>query len=314
MLNKNIAAQYCFRYSLLAGLILCVAMTVAAQQKEQFTQYMFNSLILNPALAGSEEALSITFLNRRQWSNIDGAPVTQTLSAHTPFANGRTGIGLYLVNDKIGVHRNQSFQGSYSYRLRVSENAHLAMGLQAGLNVHRSDYTSLANTSSLNDPKIANGTISSTAFNIGAGLFYKTDRFEVGLSVPEIVPESTLMNDTVRVPWQRAQYFLFSRYSIPLNDMLDFEPSVLIKYMRGIPVSYDINACVFIKKVLTLGLSYRKQESVDFLLKARVMPQLQLGYAYDYGTGEVSRAGNGAHELLINYIFKFSNDNVVSPR
>ena len=314
MLKRNLSAIYCIRYCLLVGVMVYMDVTAQAQQKEQFTQYMFNGLILNPALAGSDEALSITFLNRRQWSGIEGAPVTQTLSVHTPLANGRTGIGLYLVNDKIGVHRNQSFQGSYSYRIHVAENAYLSMGLQAGLNVHRSDYTSLGNTSSLNDPKIANGSISSTAFNVGAGLSYKSEHFEAGLSVPEIVPENILLNDTTRVPWQRAQYFFFSRYSIPLNDILDFEPSVLIKYMRGVPVSYDINACILIKKALMLGLSYRKQESVDFLLKARVMPQLQLGYAYDYGTGEVSRAGNGAHELLINYIFKFSNDNVASPR
>lgn len=314
MLKIKLSAIYCICCGLFVCLAMCASITASAQQREQFTQYMFNGLILNPALAGSDEALSISFLNRQQWSGIEGAPVTQTLSVHTPFASGRTGIGLYLVNDKIGVHRNQSFQGSYSYRIHVSDNAYLSMGLQAGLNVHRSDYTSLGNTSSMNDPKLANGSISSTAFNIGAGLFYKSDRFEVGLSVPELVPENILLNDTTRVPWQRAQYFLFSRYSIPLNDILDFEPSVLIKYMRGVPVSYDLNACVLIKKALMLGLSYRKQESVDFLFRARVTPQLQLGYAYDYGTGEVARAGNGAHELLVNYIFNFSNNNVASPR
>lgn len=313
MSKKTIAAGFCFRYSLLIGLVV-YALATQAQQKEQFTQYMFNGLILNPALAGSDDALSITFLNRRQWSGIDGAPVTQTLSAHTPFVNGRTGMGLYLVNDKIGVHRNQSFQGSYAYRLQVSENAYLSMGLQAGLNAHRSDYTSLGNTASLNDPKLADGTISNTAFNVGAGLFYKSERFEVGFSVPEIVPENISLNDSARVSWQRTQYFLFGKYSIPITEILDFEPSVLVKYMSGVPVSYDVNACLLIKKTLTLGLSYRKQESIDFLFKARVTPQLQLGYAYDYGTGEVSRAGNGAHELLINYIFNFSNDNVTSPR
>lgn len=306
---------YCMLYSFLrVAFVMCMVMTAQAQQKAQFTQYMFNSLILNPALAGSDEALSVTFLNRRQWTGVDGAPVTQTLSLHTPFANGRTGVGLYLVNDKIGVHRNQSFQSSYSYRVYVSANAYFSMGLQAGLNLHRSDYTSLATNASLNDPKLANGTISNTTFNAGAGIFFKNERFEAGLSVPEIIPENVLFNDTTRVPWQRSQYFLFLKYSIPINNMLDFEPSVLIKYMRGVPVSYDINACILIKEVLMLGVSYRRKESVDFLLKGRVTPQLQLGYAYDYGTGEVARTGNGTHELLINYIFKFSSDNVVSPR
>jgi type IX secretion system PorP/SprF family membrane protein len=294
--------------------MICVVISADAQQKEQFTQYMFNGLILNPAQAGSDEALSITFLNRRQWTGIDGAPVTQTLSAHTMLGNMRTGLGLYLVNDKIGVHKNQSFQGSYSYRLRISEESYLSMGLQAGLNVHKSDYTSLGSTASMNDPKLANGTIASTAFNMGAGLFYRSKRFEAGLSAPELIPEKISFNDTTRVNWQQAQYFLFAKYSIPLNDMLDFEPSMLIKYMQGVPVSYDVNACVLISDALMLGLSYRKQESIDFLLKARVTPQLQLGYAYDYGTGEVASTGNGAHELLINYIFKFSRDNVASPR
>jgi type IX secretion system PorP/SprF family membrane protein len=298
---------------MMACCMVSIAIPVTAQQKEQFTQYMFNGLILNPAVAGNDEALSISFINRRQWSSIDGAPVTQTLTAHTLFNNKHAGIGISLVNDKIGVHKNQSFQGSYSYRLNVSEHSYLAMGLQAGLNAYRSDYSSLLGAG-LNDPKVSNGSISSTAFTVGAGLFYRSSRFSAGLSAPEIVPHKISVSDTMQISWQKSQYFLFVRYSIPLNATLDLEPSMLIKYMRGVPVSYDVNACLLIKKVLTLGMSYRKQESIDFLMKAQVTPQLQVGYSYDYGTGKLSRGAGGTHELLVNYIFKYTKTNVASPR
>ncbi|WP_333821412.1 PorP/SprF family type IX secretion system membrane protein [Ohtaekwangia sp.] len=302
---RTIAVLYC---------LLISSDAAFAQQKEQFTQYMFNGLILNPAVAGYDEALSLTFLNRSQWSAVDGAPVTQTLSAHTRFADSHTGVGISIVNDKIGVHRNQSFQGNYAYRIQMTDQSYLSMGLQAGVNIYRSDYSGLITTSPAYDPRLANGSISSTAFTTGAGLYYKSRKIEVGLSAPEVIPHKISISDSVTVAWRKAQYFLFARYTIALDAMLDLQPSVLVKYMQGIPVSYDVNACLLIRKVLALGLSYRKQESIDFLFKAQVTPQLLLGYSYDYGTGPVSRNSRGAHELMLNYIFKYTKHNAVSPR
>lgn len=285
---------------------------VSAQQRAQYTQYMFNGLILNPAFAGTEEALSLTFLNRSQWISIDGAPVTQTFSGHTLFKNKHLGLGLSVINDKIGVHKNQNLWSSLSYHLKVSRDAYLSMGLQGGLSIRKSDYTTIAGGTI--DPRLSHSNFSHTYFNLGMGIYYRSPKLHVGISAPEIIPETFSVSDTVTITWQKAQYFLFARYRIALNSNLDLEPSLLIKYQNGLPLSYDLNACFVIKKALTLGLSYRKQESIDFLLKAQLTAQLQVGYAYDYGMGEVSSISSGSHELMVNYLFKYTRNEIASPR
>ena len=284
---------------------------VQAQAKAQFTQYMFNGLILNPAYAGSDEALSLTFLNRSQWGAVPGAPVTQTLSAHTLVHKKRLGLGIYFMNDKIGAHKNQDLMGSVAYHLQVSTKATLSMGIQAGLNVRKSDYSSLMSNQTP-DPRLQNSNFSQTYLNLGLGVFYRSPKWTVGLSVPQLMPER-FTEDTLSITWQKANYLLFSKYHIDLTSSLALEPVILFKYHAGSPLSYDINACLIIKKVLTMGLSYRKNESVDFLLKAQLTPQLQFGYSYDYGIGQFAR-DSGSHEIMINYVFRFTQDAIVSPR
>ncbi|HTE29056.1 MAG TPA: type IX secretion system membrane protein PorP/SprF [Chryseolinea sp.] len=295
-------------------ILACFILGARAQQSAQFTQYMFNGLILNPAYAGMDKSLSMTFVNRSQWISIDGAPVTQTLSAHTLLTKQQLGIGLTLVNDKIGIHKNQKIMGAASYHLKVSPKGTLSFGLQGGLNIVKSNYASLASNSSTMDPQLANAGIAQTYMNLGMGFYFSSPRFHVGFSIPDLMPQRYALNDTITVTWQKAHYFLFSKYIIPLNDELQLEPSMLIKYNPGLPLSFDINACLVIKKALTLGLSYRKSESIDFLLKAQLTPQLQFGYSYDYVTGEVSNVSRGTHELMVSYLFKYTHTNVASPR
>lgn len=284
-----------------------------AQQSAQYSQYMFNGLILNPAYAGADEALSLTFVNRSQWASVDGAPVTQTFSAHTLFDKQHLGVGLMVVNDKIGIHRNQQVAGSASYKLKVAEKSVLSFGMQAGVNVQKSNYTSL-NTGGAPMDINYNGNLSHTYFNVGVGLYYKTPKLEIGLSAPALVPEKYALNDTATIHWQQANYFLFSRYRVRLTNSLDLEPGLLLKYHQGVPLSYDINACLVFKKALTLGVSYRKSESIDFLVKAQVTPQLQLGYSYDFVIGQVSALSRGTHELMVNYIFRYTHAKITSPR
>ena len=109
-------------------------------------------------------------------------------------------------------------------------------------------------------------------------------------------------------------YFFFAKYRITVNENIDVEPSMLLKYLKGVPLSYDINFNLIYRKVLTLGLSYRKSESIDFMLKGQITPQLQFGYSYDFAIGEVSRVSNGSHELMINYVFRYTQAKVISPR
>jgi type IX secretion system PorP/SprF family membrane protein len=300
-----------FRCCLLVTLLF-VDELVMAQQQAQFTQYIFNQLILNPAFAGNEGALSVTAIDRSQWVSVDGAPRTQTFSAHTFFDSKNLGAGVSFVNDRIGVHKIQNLQGDISWRLAFSQKHFLSAGLRTGFMHRRSDYTSIAGTGAA-DPALANPDFAHTSLTLGAGLYYQSPKFQAGISAPSLLPEKFYVSDTVSIRWRRAQYFLFTRYVLPLNSSVELAPALLVKYLYGLPVSYDVNLSAIFKKVLTMGFSYRKKESVSFLLSASVTPQLKLGYGYDAGIGRLA-TGSGSHEAMLNYIFKYTRHNIVSPR
>jgi type IX secretion system PorP/SprF family membrane protein len=284
-----------------------------AQQKAQFTQYMFNGLVLNPAYAGAEEALSFTLTQRMQWVGVDDAPVTQALSAHSLVKKKNMGLGLSLVNDKIGVHQNLSIMGMYAYHIALKNSSWLSLGIQAGMNNRKSDYASLAG-SSFDDPLVATSSISQTSFDVGTGIYFRSPRLQAGISAPGLLPEKSAVNDTMTVHWDRTNYFLFSRYKLAMTANIDLEPGFLLKYFPGTPISVDINLNAIFYDAITFGLSYRKEESIDFLLIGKVTPQFQFGYSYDYPIGEVADYGSGSHELMLNYRFRFEHTKVDSPR
>jgi type IX secretion system PorP/SprF family membrane protein len=307
-------APYLFFLKAVFALLLIMLLSdhVVAQQRVQFTQYMFNGLVLNPAYAGAEEALSLTFIQRKQWAKIESSPSTQSFSGHSLFKKKQLGLGGMLINDKIGVHRNVTALVSTAYHLKVGELSYLSMGLQAGIHSRKSNYGSLAGNTV--DPKLYDASVSYTAFDMGMGLYFRSPRLHVGISAPELLPESFSLNDTTSVRLSNVNFFIFSKYRVTVSDNIDVEPSILLKYLKGIPLSYDINFNLIYRKVLTLGVSYRKKESIDFMLKGQITPQLQFGYSYDFAIGEVSRLSNGSHELMLNYIFKYTQSKVISPR
>jgi type IX secretion system PorP/SprF family membrane protein len=304
--NRKILFRACLLFFLFSNKF------VVAQQQVQFTQYMFNQLILNPAFAGNDGALSVTAIDRSQWAAVDGAPRTQTFSAHTFFDSKNIGAGLSFVNDKIGVHKIQNLQADVSWRLSFSQKHFLSAGLRTGFMHRRSDYASIAGTSAV-DPALANPDFAHTSLTLGAGLYYQSPKFQAGISAPSLLPEKIYASDTVSIHWRRAQYFVFTRYVLPLNNSIDLVPALLIKCLYGLPVSYDFNVSATFKKVLTMGFSYRKKESVSFLLSALVTPQLKLGYGYDAGIGRLA-TGSGSHEAMLNYVFRYTRHNIVSPR
>lgn len=284
-----------------------------AQQKVQFTQYMFNGMVINPAYAGADEALSLTLIQRKQWANVEGSPSTQSLSAHTLFGKKHIGLGMTLINDKIGIHKNLSALTNYAYHLRVGVKSYLSMGIQAGVHSRKSNYGTLAGTTNT-DPKLYDASVSYAAFDFGMGMYYRSPRLQVGISAPEMLPERFALNDTLVVRLRNVNFFGFSKYTITASEVFDLEPSVLIKYLTGVPLSYDLNMNVIYRKVLSAGVSYRKKESVDFILKGQLTPQLQFGYAYDHPVGTISRMSNGSHEFMINYVFRYTQNKVTSPR
>ena len=296
---------------LITTCILHIETTSCAQQKGQYTQYQFDGILLNPAYAGLNEALTLAMISRYQWSGVQGAPNTQTFYAHTPFRSKQIGLGFALSNDKIGIHSNLGLSTSYAYHLNLGKDHLLSFGLQVGLYNRKTDYSTLLEDAG-NDPSLYNASISHTFFDFGAGLYYRHKKLEVGFSIPELLPEKLNLNDSLTVIMNQINNFLLIKYAVPLSASVELQPGILFKYLKGVPLSYDINVNMLYRGVLSAGLSYRKSESLDFLLMLKVLPQLRIGYSYDHYIGRAN--ATGSHEVAVQYIFKFTKTNIDSPR
>jgi type IX secretion system PorP/SprF family membrane protein len=283
---------------------------VLAQQGPQFTQFMFNNLAINPAYAGADEHPSITLVGRDQWSRIENAPSTQSLAAHTLFAK-RVGLGVILVRDQIGIHKNTNALASYAYHLHAGKRAFVSFGLQAGVTIFRSDYPSL--TGAANDPLLSK-YVKDTKLNLGAGVYFRSPRLDVGVSFPGILTRKIQVNDTSVVNFRNADILGYLRYRVPLGPNFTLQPSALVKYYPSIPMGFDTNLMVIYKRVISAGVSYRVDESLDMIIKLQLTTRLEAGYAYDYPLGTGTFLNSASHELMIHYVFRKNTKNIASPR
>jgi len=286
-----------------------------AQQIGQYTQYFSNQLVLNPAFAGADEALSLTLVYRTQWTGLEGAPSTQSLSGHSLFKTKHIGIGATLVNDKIGIHQNLSFNASFAYHLQLRRDAFISMGLQLGLNHKQSDFASLAGqVQNSTDPSVSQVKQSGTHPQVGTGFYYRDPRLHLGLSALNLVSGKTKITDSSSIELDRQHFFLFGRYRFPVGPNLKVQPGLLVKYLPGVPISYDVNLSAIFNEVLLSGIAYRSFESIALILQAKLTPQLKAGYNYDYPVGKTSRLSSSSHELMLNYLFKYNKYRVKRPR
>ncbi len=297
-------------------MIMClISKNLYSQSAIQFSQYFSNQLVLNPAYAGSEDALSLTMVHRNQWSGVDGAPKTTTLTAHTMFKNQHTGLGVNFFVDQINIHKNVNFSGIYSYRIKTGKNSYLNLGLQAGIYYLNSDYTSLIGGTQIDDPGIGYENISESAFQFGTGIYFKNKNLEVGLSAPILYStgidhmdnESSFLGTT-------QHYFLFTRYKIRISPDVQLNPGFLLKSNPGWPLAYDINVDTWIKEVLMLAVSYRSYETISSIVQVKVLPQMKIGYSFDFPLSKAQSRNFNSHEIMINYLFKYKDYNVKNPR
>ena len=299
-------------------IILCVFSSLYAhgQQAIQFSQYFSNQLVINPAYAGSEDALSITLAHRNQWTGVQGAPNTTTLSGHTLFKNEHTGLGMNLVVDEINIHSNVSFSGIYSYRIKTGNRSYLSLGLNAGINYHKADYNELIGTiNDPNDPSIRFEKLSQSAFQFGTGIFYKHPKLELGISAPILYSSNTGQDfGESELPSSLPHYFLFAKYRWILSPKFSLNPSILLKKKSDWPLSYDINLEAEINQVLNFALSYRSFETLSTIVQVRILPQMKFGYSYDIPLEDIQRRNFNSHEIMLSYIFKYKENSTVSPR
>lgn len=297
-------------------LFICVffitTMSVFAQQQVMFTQYMFNGLVINPAYAGSHEAISATALSRIQWVGVDGAPNTQTFSIHSPVPNRNIGIGGFFVRDNIGVTTENNFFLSYAYRLQTSRGV-LSMGLHGGFSSTEINYAELG----LSDSNLQ-GAESSFKPNFGAGIFYSTDRFYAGVASPYIINNKSKSSGNSLQPEiqsdQIQHYYLTTGTIFDISPLVKLKPSILVKIVSGAPIEFDFNANVLLDEKLWLGVSYRSFDSIDLLAELQLNDQFRLGYAYDITTTDLRKVNSGSHEIMINYRFVVNKSKIITPR
>lgn len=291
--------------------LFCVGFgTVQAQQDPMFSQYMFNMLTVNPAYAGSRDVLSLTAMRRWQWVNIDGAPRTTTFSADMPIANERMGLGLIAYNDQLGVTKTNSAYLIYSYRIRM-EKGTLAFGMQAGFSNYRSDLTSLRTTDVSDDNLGSN--VNKLLPNVGAGVYYNTDRFYVGISTPKLL-NNKLGNDAASNAIQKRHLFAMAGYVIHASELIKIKPSVLGKYVEGAPLQLDGNLNVWFNDVIGLGASFRSGDALSAMLEIQATDQLRFGYAYDYAMTKLNNYTSGTHEIMLRYELGFGKTKIITPR
>jgi type IX secretion system PorP/SprF family membrane protein len=287
---------------------------VYGQQDPHYTQYMYNQNILNPAYAGSRGDLSIGILGRTQWVGIDGAPKTQTLNVHS-LVKGGLGIGLSAIHDKIGPVEESNLYLDLSYTLRTSENSHLAFGLKGGYTFMNVGLLTDTDVIDANDPAFKKD-YSGNYPNIGAGLYFYTDKFYAGLAVPGILENYQFNVDGLKFSdvSDKMHWFGTLGYVFDLNDNLKLKPSAMVKMVKGAPISLDLNASLFINERFEVGLSWREGDSIDAILGLQVTPDVRIGYAYDHTLTNLGNYNSGSHELMLLFDLDFAKKHIKSPR
>lgn len=290
-----------------------------AQQDAMFTQYMFNGLVLNPAYAGSRDALNATALYRNQWVNIAGAPKTITFSMHAPVRNEKIGLGFIFANDRLGITNTNNLGLNYAYRIKFKNKGTLSLGLQASILQYNADFSSVQHSfsNSVFDPAFVQN-INRWLPNFGTGIYYYTNKFYAGASVPNIISNKLNGEGSVFQIGDRAQQFrhlfLTTGYVFDLNKSLKLKPSILMKFVQGAPIQFDFNANLWLFDMFAVGLSYRTRDSIDALFEFQVTPQLGIGYAYDYTLTPLGKYTSGSHEIMVRYEFGFKKSRIITPR
>jgi len=302
-------------------LVLLGTFTVQSQQDPQYTQYMYNTQAVNPAYAGSVDALSIGLLYRTQWVGLEGAPKTATLTGHTPMGSlDNMGIGLSVVRDELGPAIETNLNVDYSYTINTSESAKLAFGIKAGIDLLDVDFTKLNQNSGTPDTQLVDNVDNKFQPQIGAGAYYYTDNYYVGLSVPNFLTtkhfdESSIANSSVEsVAAERLHYFLIAGYVFDLSDNLKFKPATLIKAVSGSPLQADISANFLINDKFTVGAAYRWSAAMSAMIGFQASEEIFIGFGYDYQTTEIEDFSDGSYEFMIRFDLNFRPERVLTPR
>ncbi|MCI4443281.1 MAG: type IX secretion system membrane protein PorP/SprF [Lentimicrobium sp.] len=301
------------------GLILVLLSGISyAQQEAQYTQYMYNTIVVNPAYAGSRDAMSIFALHRTQWVGLDGAPVTNNFSIHTPINGSNVGLGLSVVNDKIGPSDENNIAVDFSYTIHTSDRYKLSFGLKASANLLNVDFTKL-HIYNPGDPRFQDNIDNKFSPNIGAGIYLHSDNTYFGLSAPYLLEtkhfdKSANNSSSSFIAREKIHYYFIAGHVFDLSANVQFKPSILTKMVQGAPLQVDISGNFLINEKFTAGLAYRWDAAFSALVGFQVSDSWFIGYSYDMDTTKLANYNSGSHEIFLRFELFNKNDRIISPR
>lgn len=293
--------------------MLLMAAAGFAQQSAIYSQYMFNHFIVNPAYAGSRDALSGVLLFRQQWTGIKGAPQTQTFSMHSVIGKTQAAAGINVVNDMVGPSRHTGVFLTGAYHLQMPAGK-LSFGLRGGIYNARLDNSKLSYydpNDVLNTQTVANTTVPS----FDAGLYYYTRHFYLGISAAHLTKTRFNFNNYPEASMSLKRHFMLATgYAFELSKKLVFKPSALVKYVEGAPVNIDLNASFLINRVIWLGSSFRSNNGLTFMAEYYFTKSFRAGYSYDMLMNKARKYALGTHEIVISFDIDIQHAKFVSTR
>ena len=292
--------------------------TSNAQTEPMYSQYMYNMLGVNPAYAGNREATSLNFFQRNQWIGLKGAPKTTSVSIDQAVHESNMGWGVQAYDDRLGVEAATGVNAMLSTKIRVSENGVLSGGLSIGLMNYKVNLNDVMNRYTPNDPSfVSTSKPSQWMPMVGAGLFYNTDKFYMGLSSPSLLQSRIANYANLNSGIQKMDafhLFLNAGYVLTLNEDVKLKPSTMIKMVSGAPIEFDLNTNIWLRDVVSLGASYRTGDAVVGMVETQINENLRMGYAYDMTISPLKYYNNGSHEILLRYEFSNNKAKVKSTR
>lgn len=281
-----------------------------SQQDVQYTQYMYNMSVINPAYTtGNIGVYNLGILYRTQWVGIKGAPKSSNLFAHTPI-NDKIEVGLTYANDNIGdIIKENNLFADFAYKLNLEAHGNLSFGLKTGVSFFNVDFSNLDLESGITDPNFTEN-INQANFNIGAGVYYNTDKFYVGLSVPYILKSNYFITENGKSQnIQKPHFYFTSGYVFKLNNAFKFKPAFMAKAVSGAPISLDLSTNFLYQNRLEFGFGYRLEDALIGMVNFRITSKLRLGYAYDHTLSNLDAFSSGSHEFFLLYNLGNFNEN-----
>ncbi len=279
---------------------------------------MYNTVNVNPAYAGSRNSMNVFALHRTQWVGLDGAPITNTVSLNTPIRGSNVGLGVSIINDKIGPSNENDISVDFSYSISTSDTYKLSFGIKASANLLNVDFTRL-NQHDKNDYSFDTNIDNQFSPNIGVGLYWHSDNNYIGLSAPNLLETKHFdryagTSANSHIAKEKIHYYLIAGHVFDLSGSVKFKPSLLTKLVQGAPLQVDVSGNFLINEKFVAGLAYRWSAALSAMVGFQVNDSWFIGYGYDLETTKLANYNSGSHEIFLRYELFNKYDKIISPR